>query len=108
MFSTTLRIDESLGHFLQEAARRSALSVNAFLAELLRREQEATARKRLAHDWRAYAQDAEAQDVTYALNAQAQVVAEPKRKAYKTGPQGAVIPSAKPKSRSKGRAGKPQ
>ncbi len=111
MFSTTLRIDESLGHFLQEAARRSALSVNAFLAELLRREQEATARKRLAHDWRAYAQDAEAQDVTYALAAQAQVVAEPKRKAYKTGPpgpQGAVIPSAKPKSIAKGRAGKPK
>ena len=114
MFSTTLRIDESLGHFLQEAARRSALSVNAFLAELLRREQEATARKRLAHDWRAYAQDAQdaqAQDVTYALAAQAQVVAEPKRKAYKTGPpgpQGAVIPSAKPKSIAKGRAGKPK
>ena len=108
MFSTTLRIDESLGQFLQEAASRSALSVNAFLAELLRREQEATARKRLANDWRAYAQDAEAQDVTYALAAQAQVVAEPKRKAYKTGPQGAAIPSAKPKSIAKERAGKPK
>ena len=96
MFSTTLRIDESLGHFLQEAARRSALSVNAFLAELLRREQEATARKRLAHDWRAYAQDAKAQDVDYALAAQAQVVAEPKPKAY----------GAKPKASPKGRSAK--
>jgi hypothetical protein len=101
MFSTTLRIDESLGHFLQEAARRSALSVNAFLADLLRREQEATARKQLAHDWRAYAQDAGAQDVNYALSAQAQVVAEPKRKSYTAKPKGAVVPAAKTKSKSK-------
>ncbi len=84
MFSTTLRINEDLGHFLQEAAQRSALSVNAFLAELLRREREATARKRLAADWAAYAQDRQAQDVDYAFNAQAQVVAEPKQKAYKS------------------------
>lgn len=96
MFSTTLRIDESLGHFLQEAARRSALSVNAFLAELIRREQEAAARKRLARDWRAYAQDAEAQDVSYAFAAQAQVVAESKRKTY----------GAKAKPKPKGKAGK--
>ena len=108
MFSTTIRIDENLGQFLQEAARRSAQSVNAFLAELIRREQEAAARKRLAQDWKTYAQDNEAQDVSYALNAQAQVVAEPQRKAYKTRPQGTVIPSAKPKSIAKGRAGKPK
>lgn len=96
MFSTTLRLDESLGHFLQEAARLRALSVNAFLANLIRREQEAVARKRLAHDWRAYAQDAEAQDVSYAFEAQAQVVAEPKRKPY----------GAKPKPKTKGKAAK--
>ncbi len=101
MFSTTLRIDESLGHFLQEAARRSALSVNAFLADLIRREQESTARKRLAHDWRAYAEDAEAQDVSYAMAAQAQVVAEPKRKAYGAKPKGAAVSTAKPKTTSK-------
>ncbi len=108
MFSTTLRIDENLGHFLQDAARRSALSVNAFLAELLRREQEATARKRLAHDWRAYAQDADAQDVSYALAAQAQVVREPQQKAYKAKPAPKAVPSAKtkPKSKPKKPAGK--
>jgi len=104
MFSTTLRIDESLGHFLQEAAHRSALSVNAFLADLIRREQEATARRRLAQDWHAYALDAEAQDVNYALVAQAQVVAEPGRKPYIAKPKGAVVPAAKAKS--KGSTGK--
>lgn len=106
MFSTTLRINEGLGHFLQEAARRSALSVNAFLAELIRREQEAAARKRLAHDWRAYAQDAEAQDVDYAFEAQAQVVAEPKRKSYAASPKGIAAPSAKPKTKPKGSTGR--
>lgn len=106
MFSTTLRIDENLGHFLQEAARRSALSVNAFLAELIRREQEAAARKRLAHDWRAYAQDAEAQDVSHALAAQAQVAAEPRQKANGTKSKGSPAP-AQPKAKAKGRAGKP-
>ena len=84
MFSTTLRIDEDLGHFLQEAARRSALSVNAFLAELLRREQVSATRRRLAKDWGAYAQDAEAQDVSHALQAQAQVVAKPPAKVHRT------------------------
>lgn len=103
MFSTTLRIDENLGHFLQEAARRSALSVNAFLAELLRREQEATARKRLAHDWRAYAQDADAQDVSYALAAQAQVVGEPQQKAYKAKPAPKAAPPSNPRPKSKSR-----
>ncbi len=108
MFSTTLRIDESLGQFLQEAARRSALSVNAFLAELIRREQEAAARKRLANDWRAYAQDADAQDVSYAMAAQVQVVAEPTQKAYKANPAPKAPPSAKskPKSTSKKPAGR--
>ena len=108
MFSTTIRIDESLGRFLQEAARRSALSVNSFLAELIRREQEAAARKRLAQDWKAYAQDTEAQDVSYALSAQAQVVAEPRRKAYKAKPTPKAAPSAnpRPKSRSRKSAGK--
>ncbi len=106
MFSTTLRIDENLGHFLQEAARRSALSVNAFLADLIRREQEAAARKRLAHDWRAYAQDAGAQDVGYALAVQAQVVAEPKRKSYGANPKAAVVPAAKPRTKPKRSAGK--
>ncbi len=101
MFSTTLRIDENLGHFLQEAARRSALSVNAFLAELLRREQEAAARKRLAHDWHAYARDAHAQDVSYALAAPAQVVAEPPQKAYKAKPAPKAIPPANPRPKSK-------
>jgi len=106
MFSTTIRIDESLGQFLQEAARRSALSVNAFLAELIRREQEAAARKRLAQDWKAYAQDTEAQDVNYALSAQAQVVAEPRRKGYKAGAgrPAAPIVKTKPKSPSKSKA----
>ncbi|MDE3244572.1 MAG: hypothetical protein KGN80_00680 [Acidobacteriota bacterium] len=106
MFSTTLRIDENLGHFLQEAARRSALSVNAFLTDLIHREQEAAARKRLAHDWRAYAQDAQAQEVSYALEAQAQVVAEPKRKAYGAKRQDAGVPAGKPKTKPKGSAGK--
>lgn len=106
MFSTTLRIDESLGHFLQEAARRSALSVNAFLAGLIRREQEAAARKRLAQDWRAYAQDPEAQDVGYAFEAQAQVVAEPKRKSYAANPKVAAVPAAKPRAKAKGSPGK--
>lgn len=105
MFSTTLRIDENLGHFLQEAARLSALSVNAFLAELIRREQEAAARKRLAQDWRAYAQDTEAQDVAYALDAQAQVVAEPNRKAYKDQPRRSATPKSKPQLKSKAKAG---
>ena len=101
MFSTTIRIDESLGQFLQEAARRSALSVNAFLAELIRREKEAAARKRLAQDWKAYAQDTEAQDVNYALSAQAQVVAEPRRKDYKAKPAPIAALSANPRPKSK-------
>ncbi len=83
MFSTTLRTDDELGRFLQEAARGQALSVNAFLTELIERERAATARKRLATDWATYAQDAAAQDVAYALNAQAELAAEPKLQSYR-------------------------
>ena len=83
MFATTLRIDDSLGAFLQAAARQCDQSVNAFLADLLRREQEAARRERLASDWGAFAQDAAAQDVAYALPAQAEMVAEPARRSYR-------------------------
>ena len=78
MFSTTLRIEEDLGDWLRLAARQRALSVNAFLAELIRHEQAQAARRRLASDWGTYALEAEAQDVDYALQAQSDVVAEPK------------------------------
>lgn len=103
MFSTTLRIEEDLGHFLQEAAKRSALSVNAFLAELLRREREAAARKRLAKDWAAYAHDAEVQSVDYAFAAQAQVIAEPTPKASraKAKPDPKPNTNLRPKSRAR-------
>ena len=79
MFATTLRIDDGLGAFLQQAARHCDQSVNAFLADLLRREQEATRRQRLASDWAGFAQDAAVQDVAYALPAQAELVAETQR-----------------------------
>jgi hypothetical protein len=83
MFSTTLRLDDNLGRFLREAAEAHALSVNGWLVELLRREQVAAARRKLAADWAAYGQDAEAQEVAYAFAAQAEVVAEPKRRSYR-------------------------
>lgn len=83
MFATTLRIDDPLGNFLQEAARQCNLSVNAFLAELIRREQETVRRRQLAADWAGYAQDEAGQDVTYALAAQAEVTAEPTRRSYR-------------------------
>jgi len=83
MFSTTLRLDDDLGRFLREVAEAHALSVNGWLAELLRREQAAAARRKLAADWAAYAKDEEAQDVSFALAAQAQVVAEPRRRSYR-------------------------
>jgi len=38
MFSTTLRIPDDLAAFLQQAAKAEAMSVNAFLADLLERE----------------------------------------------------------------------
>ena len=83
MFSTTLRLDDDLGRFLREAAEAHAMSVNGWLVELLRREQVAAARRRLAADWAAYGKDAEAQDVAYAFEAQAEVAAEPPRRSYR-------------------------
>lgn len=83
MFSTTLRTDDDLGRFLQEAARQQALSVNAFLTELIARARADAARKRLASDWAAYAQDAVAQDVSYALSAQAELAAEAEARPYR-------------------------
>jgi predicted HicB family RNase H-like nuclease len=83
MFSTTLRLDDDLGRFLREAAEAHALSVNGWLVELLRREQVATARRKLAADWAAYGKDEEAQSVSYAFEAQAEVAAEPRRRSYR-------------------------
>ena len=83
MYSTTLRLDESLASFLQEEARAHEMSVNALLAELVRQAREARTRHRLAKDWAVYAQDPAAQDVSYALHAQAEVAAEPKAKSYR-------------------------
>jgi len=83
MFSTTLRLDDDLGRFLREVADAHAMSVNGWLAELLRREQVAAARRRLAADWVAYGKDEEAQMVAYAFEAQAEVAAEPRRRIYR-------------------------
>ena len=83
MFSTTLRLDDDLGHFLREAAEAHALSVNGWVVELLRREQVAATRRKLATDWAAYGKDDEAQDVAYAFEAQAEVVTEPRRRSYR-------------------------
>jgi hypothetical protein len=83
MFSTTLRLDDDLGRFLREAAEAQAVSVNGWLAELLRREQAAAARRKLAADWEAYGKDVEAQDVAYAFTAQAEAAAEPRRRSYR-------------------------
>jgi len=90
MFSTTLRIQDDLGTYLQEAARASSQSVNTFLADLLERERERARRQRLASDWAAYAR--EDQDVTYALDAQSEVVAE-RQVLYTKGPKGSVKPA---------------
>ena len=83
MFSTTLRLDDDLGRFLRAAAEAHAMSVNGWVAELLRREQVAMARQKVASDWAAYGKDAEAQDVAYASTAQAEVAAEPPRRSYR-------------------------
>lgn len=83
MFSTTLRLDDDLGRFLREVAEAQAMSVNGWLAELVRREQALAARRKLAADWEAYGQDAGAQDATYAFAAQAEVAAEPPRRSYR-------------------------
>lgn len=82
MFSTTLRLDDDLGRFLREVAEAHAMSVNGWLAELLRREQAAAARRKLAADWASYGKDEEAQSVIYAFEAQAEVAAEPHRRSY--------------------------
>ena len=83
MFSTTLRLDDDLGRFLRAAAEAHAMSVNGWVAELLRREQVAMARQKVAADWAAYGKDEEAQDVAYAFEAQAEVAAEPPRRSYR-------------------------
>lgn len=86
MFSTTLRLDDDLATFLRKAAEAHALSVNGWLTELLRREQAAAARRKLAADWASYGQDAEAQDVRYAFATQAEVAAtaaERRRRTYR-------------------------
>lgn len=83
MFSTTLRLDDDLGRFLREVAEAQAMSVNGWLAELVRREQAMAARRKLAADWAAYGRDDEAQDVAYAFAAQAEVAAEPRRRSYR-------------------------
>lgn len=87
MFSTTLRLDDDLATFLRAEAVAHTLSVNGWLVELLRREQVAAARRKLAADWAAYGQDAEALDVAYAFEAQAEVasgaVAERRRRSYR-------------------------
>jgi len=77
MFSTTLRIADELGAFLQEAAREQSLSVNAYLTRLLEERRAETRRQRLAKDWADYAADPAAQEVEYALPAQADIAAEP-------------------------------
>jgi hypothetical protein len=83
MYSTTLRLDEDLARFLQDEAGSREMSVNALLAELVSQARAARSRRRLAQDWAAYAQDAGAQDVTYALSAQTEVAAEPKAGPYR-------------------------
>ena len=87
MFSTTHRLDDDLGRFLREVAEAQSMSVNGWLAELLRRERADAARRKLVADWTAYGKDVEAQDVAYALPAQAEVAAEvaaePRRRSYR-------------------------
>jgi predicted transcriptional regulator len=67
MFSTTLRLDDDLGRFLREVAEAQAMSVNGWLAELVRREQAMEARRKLAAD----------------CAAQAEVAAEPRRRSHR-------------------------
>ena len=86
MFSTTLRIPDDLGAFLQETARAQSLSVNACLARLLEDWREAERHRRLAQDWADYAADSTAQDIEYAFPAQAEMAAE-KAEAYRTAPR---------------------
>ena len=83
MFTTTLRLDDDLGRFLREAAEAQGLSVNGWLVELLRREQVAAARLRLAADWAAYAQADEPQEVDYAWPALTEAAEVPRRRSYR-------------------------
>lgn len=83
MFATTLRIEDDLGRFLQESAQRRALSVNAYLAELVRQDRLEAVRSGWTDDWAAYAQEDAAQDVAYALAAQADVAAERPARPYR-------------------------
>jgi hypothetical protein len=76
MFSTTLRIPEDLAAFLQQAAAADSVSVNAYLAKLLEQERLAARKRQLARDWAAFGADVDAQDVGYALEAQAEIAAE--------------------------------
>ena len=77
MFSTTLRLADELAVFLQEAARARSQIVNAYLTSILEERRAEERRRKLAMDWTAYAADASAQDVDYAVEAQAEIVAEP-------------------------------
>ena len=94
MFSTTLRISDDLGDYLQGAARSSALSVNAFLTGLIEREREEARRRRLAQDWAAYGQ--EDQDISYTLSAQAELLDPPGQRGSKASDS---IQNSKPKGR---------
>lgn len=100
MFSTTLRLQDELGSFLQSVAKAHSLSVNAFLTQLLEREQQERHRQRLAQDWATYGQ--EEQEMEYALDAQSEVLAErPEPYVVKTG-----NPDARPRQRKKAKATK--
>jgi hypothetical protein len=76
MLSTTLRIADDLALFLQQAAKAEAMSVNAYLVRLLEVDRLAVRKRRLAEDWAAYGGETDAQDVEYALGAQAGIAAE--------------------------------
>jgi len=93
MFTTTLRLPDDLARFLQETAKGASLSVNAFVAQLLEKEQAETRRRRLARDWAEYAADGEGQDVSYALAAQGELVAEPPAAPYRV--DGETVPAAR-------------
>ena len=82
-FTTTLRLDDDLGRFLREEAEAQSLSANGWLTELVRREQAEAARRRLAADWAAYAQDDEAQEVDFAWPALTEAAEEPRRRSYR-------------------------
>lgn len=86
MFCTTLRISDDLAAHLQEAAKAQSLSVNAFLARLILEHREAERRGALAREWAAYAADAEAQDVDYAVEPQSELAAEPEAPFQRSAP----------------------